>query len=114
MAFPIMHRVGPTSSIVLRREILLAHTDKATGQFFTDSHWIYLMSKKRLLAIIVLSATLAATGAVAHVTHAPLDATNRGVAAQGDAEEAVIRRLLEQFRTVNTTQSGGSDRRAFS
>lgn len=59
------------------------------------------MSKKRLLAIIVLSATLAATGAVAHVTHEPLDAVNRGVAEQRDSEEAVVRRLLEQFRTVN-------------
>jgi hypothetical protein len=29
-----------------------------------------------------------------------LDAANSGVAAQGDAEEAVIRRLLEQFRTI--------------
>ncbi|SDJ92361.1 MULTISPECIES: PepSY domain-containing protein [Bradyrhizobium] len=58
------------------------------------------MSKKKLLAIIVLSATLAATGARADFTHSPLDATNRGVAAQGDAEEAVIRRLLEQFRTI--------------
>jgi hypothetical protein len=55
------------------------------------------MSKKRLLAIIVLSATLAATGAIADVTHTPLDAANRSVAAQRDAEEAVIRRLLEQF-----------------
>ena len=58
------------------------------------------MSKKRLLAIIVLSVTLAATGAIADVTHSPLDAANRGVAAQRDAEEAVIRRLLEQFRTI--------------
>lgn len=57
------------------------------------------MSKKQLLAIIVLSATLAATGAIADVTRTPLDAANRGVAAQGDAEEAVIRRLLEQFRS---------------
>jgi uncharacterized membrane protein YkoI len=78
----------------------LAHTHKATGQFFTDSHWIHLMSKKRLLAIIVLSATLVVTGAIADVTHAPLDAANRGVTAQRDAEEAVIRRLLEQFRTI--------------
>jgi uncharacterized membrane protein YkoI len=38
------------------------------------------MSKKRLLAIIVLSATLAATGAIADVTHTPLDAANRSVA----------------------------------
>jgi uncharacterized membrane protein YkoI len=58
------------------------------------------MSKKRLLAIIVWSATLAATGARADVTHTPLDATNRGLAAQGDADEAAIRRLLEQFRAI--------------
>ncbi|MGY3610144.1 MULTISPECIES: PepSY domain-containing protein [unclassified Bradyrhizobium] len=58
------------------------------------------MSKKRLIAIIVWSATLAATGARADVTHTSLDATNRSVAAQGDADEAVIRRLLEQFRTI--------------
>ena len=58
------------------------------------------MSKKRLLAIIVWSATLAATGAIADVTHTPLDAANRGVTAQRDAEDAVIHRLLEQFRTI--------------
>ena len=58
------------------------------------------MSKKRLLAIMVLSATLAATGAIADVTHTLLDAANRGVAAQRDAEEAGVRRLLEQFRTI--------------
>ncbi|MCC8935582.1 PepSY domain-containing protein [Bradyrhizobium sp. Arg68] len=58
------------------------------------------MSKKRLFAIIVLSATFAATGARADVTHSPLDAANSGVAAQGDADEAAIRRLLEQFRTI--------------
>jgi hypothetical protein len=58
------------------------------------------MSKKRLLAIIVLSATLAATGAIADVTHTSLDAANRGVAAQRDAEQAAIHRLLKQFRTI--------------
>ena len=61
---------------------------------------MYLMSKKQLLAIIVWSATLAATGAMADVAHTPLDAANRGVAAQRDAEETVIHRLLEQFRTI--------------
>ena len=35
------------------------------------------MSKKRLLAIIVLSATLTATGTIADVTHTPLDAAFR-------------------------------------
>ena len=58
------------------------------------------MSKKRMLAIIVLSATFAATGARADVTHSPMNAANRGVAAQGDADEAAIRRLIEQFRTI--------------
>ena len=62
---------------------------------------MYLMSKKQLLAVIVWSAALAATGATADVTHTPLDAANRGVAAQRDADEAaVIHRLLEQFRTI--------------
>ena len=58
------------------------------------------MSKKRLLAIIVWSATLAATGAIADVTHTPLDGANPGAATQRDAEEAVTRRLLDQFRTI--------------
>ena len=58
------------------------------------------MSKQRLLAIIVLSATFAATGATADVTHTPLDAANRGVTAQRDAEDAAIHRLLEQFRVI--------------
>jgi uncharacterized membrane protein YkoI len=61
---------------------------------------MYLMSKKQLLAIIVWSATFAATGAMADITHTPMDAANRGVAAQRDAEETVIHRLLEQFRTI--------------
>ncbi|MDI4231799.1 PepSY domain-containing protein [Bradyrhizobium sp. 31Argb] len=58
------------------------------------------MSKKRLLATIVLSATFAVAGARADVTHTPLDDTNRGVAAQGDTDEAAMRRLLEQFRRI--------------
>jgi uncharacterized membrane protein YkoI len=58
------------------------------------------MSKKRLLAIIVLSATLAATGAIADVTHTPLDGANPGAATQRNAEEAVTRRLLDRFRTI--------------
>lgn len=58
------------------------------------------MSKKKLLAIIVWSATLAATGAIADVTHTPLDAANRDVAAQRDAEQVATHRLLEQFRAI--------------
>jgi uncharacterized membrane protein YkoI len=63
------------------------------------------MSKKRLIAIIVWFATLAATDAIAGVTHSPLDAANRGVTAQRDAEDAAIHRLLEQFRTIKITLS---------
>ena len=38
---------------------------------------------------------------MADVTHTPLDAANRGVAAQRDAEETVDSSpLLEQFRTI--------------
>jgi uncharacterized membrane protein YkoI len=58
------------------------------------------MSKKRLLAIIVWLAALATTGAIADVTHTPLDGANPGAATQHDAEEAVTRRLLDQFRTI--------------
>ena len=58
------------------------------------------MSKKRLLAIVIWFATLAPTGAIADVTHAPLDAAKPGVAAQREAEEAMNRRLLEQLRTI--------------
>ena len=58
------------------------------------------MSKKRLLAIVIWFATLAPTGAIADVTHTTLDAANRDAAAQRDAEEAVTRRLLDQFRNI--------------
>ena len=72
------------------------------------------MSKKRLLAIIVWFAALATTSAIADVTHTPLDGANPGAATQGDAEEAVTRRLLRSIsRHKNTTQSGGSDCRAY-
>ncbi len=58
------------------------------------------MSKKRLLAIIVWFAALATTGAIADVTRTPLDGSIPGAATQRDAEEAVTRRLLDQFRTI--------------
>ena len=58
------------------------------------------MSKKRLLAMMVWFAALAATGAIADVSHTPLDGANPGAAAQRDAEVAVTRRLLDQFRTI--------------
>jgi len=56
--------------------------------------------KKRLLTTIALAATLAATGARADVSDHPLDAVNGGGAAEGDGDEAAIRRLLDQFRTI--------------
>lgn len=76
------------------------HINNPTGQFLIASHWMHLMSKKKLLATIVWSATLAATGAMADVTHTPLDAANRGVAVQRDDEQLVIHRVLEQFRAI--------------
>jgi uncharacterized membrane protein YkoI len=76
------------------------HTNNSAGQFLTESYWMHLMSKKKLLAIIVWSARLAATGAIADVTHTPLDAANRDVAAQRDAEQVATHRLLEQFRAI--------------
>jgi uncharacterized membrane protein YkoI len=63
------------------------------------------MSKKRLLAIIVWSATLAATGAIADVAHTHFEPADRGVAAQRNAEDAVFRRVLEQFRTIKISLS---------
>ena len=58
------------------------------------------MSKKRLLAIVIWFATLAPTAAIADVIHTLLNAANSGVAARREAEEAMNRRLLEQFRTI--------------
>jgi uncharacterized membrane protein YkoI len=58
------------------------------------------MSKKCLFALMLWSAALAATGAVADVNHTPPDAT-----AQGDTEEKAIRRVLEQFRTTQVPLS---------
>jgi len=58
------------------------------------------MSKKHLLALIVCSAALAGTGATADVTQAPADADQQSAAAQGNADEAAIRRVLEQFSTT--------------
>ncbi|OKO83731.1 peptidase [Bradyrhizobium sp. AS23.2] len=54
---------------------------------------------------MVWSAALAATGTVADVAQRPLDADTRGATAQGEAEEAAIRRVLEQFRTTRVPLS---------
>lgn len=58
------------------------------------------MPKKLLFALIVWSATLAGTGAMADVMQAPVDAERQSAAAQGGVDEAAISRLLEQFRAT--------------
>ena len=58
------------------------------------------MSKKHLFALVVCSAALASTAATADVTQAPADAEQQSSAAQGDVNEAAMRRVLEQFRTT--------------
>jgi uncharacterized membrane protein YkoI len=58
------------------------------------------MPKNQLFALIVWSAMLAATGAMADVTRTPADAESRSAAAQADVDEAAMHRVLEQFRTT--------------
>lgn len=58
------------------------------------------MPTNQLFALIVWSATLAATGAMADVTRTPADAESRSAAAQADVDEAATHRVLEQFRTT--------------
>ncbi|WP_128931529.1 PepSY domain-containing protein [Bradyrhizobium zhanjiangense] len=62
------------------------------------------MSKQHLLALIVSTATLAATCAVADVRNAPA-ADSQTAAAQSDTEEAAIRRVLSEFRTTRVPLS---------
>jgi uncharacterized membrane protein YkoI len=68
--------------------------------FLSEHHRIYAMPKKQLLALIACSAVLAGTGAMAGVTQAPADAEQQSSAAQGNVDEAAMRRVLEQFRTT--------------
>ncbi|MET4291201.1 putative membrane protein YkoI [Bradyrhizobium sp. LB8.2] len=63
------------------------------------------MSKKRLFAFMLWSATIAATGAIAGVADPHLGAESPAAAAQGDAEEKATRRVLEQFRTTRVALS---------
>jgi uncharacterized membrane protein YkoI len=62
------------------------------------------MSKTHFFAL-VLSATLAAGGAVAAATPGPLEGESRASVAQEDAEEKALRRALEQFRTTQVPLS---------
>ncbi|WP_035685850.1 PepSY domain-containing protein [Bradyrhizobium sp. Cp5.3] len=61
--------------------------------------------KKQLFALMLWSATLAATGAVADVSQRSADADPVSAAAQKDSEEAAIQRVLEQFRTTRVPLS---------
>lgn len=63
------------------------------------------MLKKHLFALIVWSATLAATGALADVAQRPADADPVGAAAQSGSEETAIRRVLEQFHATHVPLS---------
>jgi uncharacterized membrane protein YkoI len=58
------------------------------------------MPKKQLFALIVCSAALAGSGALADVVQAPADTAQQSATAQGNVEEAAIRRVLEQFHTT--------------
>ncbi len=62
------------------------------------------MSKQHLFALMMWSATLAATAAVADVQN-PDDAGAQTAAAQSEAEEAGIRRVLTEFRTTRISLS---------
>ncbi|SFP55912.1 Peptidase propeptide and YPEB domain-containing protein [Bradyrhizobium sp. Ghvi] len=61
------------------------------------------MPKQHLLALIVWTAMLTASGAVADV-QSPAD-TDRSTTAPADAEDATIRRVLTEFRTVRVPLS---------
>ena len=63
------------------------------------------MSKKRLFALMLWSATVAATGAIADVADPPLGAEGPSAATQGDAEEKATRLVLEQFRSTHVALS---------
>ncbi|WFU39543.1 PepSY domain-containing protein [Bradyrhizobium sp. CB82] len=62
------------------------------------------MSKQHLFALIMWSATLAATGAVADVQKSA-DADSRSASAQSQVEEAAIQRVLSEFRTIRVPLS---------
>ncbi|MGX9425373.1 MULTISPECIES: PepSY domain-containing protein [Bradyrhizobium] len=62
------------------------------------------MTKKHLFALIMWSATLAATAAVADVQKSA-DADSRSTSAQSQAEEAAIQRVLSEFRTIRVPLS---------
>lgn len=58
------------------------------------------MSKIQLIALMVCSAALTGTGAMADITRAPSESAQERVAAQNNVYEAAIRRVLDQFHTA--------------
>lgn len=62
------------------------------------------MSTKHLFALLVWSATIAATGALADVQDSA-STESRNPSAQSDAEAAAIRRVLSEFRTTRVPLS---------
>ncbi|MDA9503828.1 peptidase [Bradyrhizobium sp. CCBAU 11386] len=58
------------------------------------------MPKKQLFALIVCSAALAVTGAMAGVGQASADAEQQNTTAQSNVDDAAMRRVLEQFRAT--------------
>ncbi|RZN20099.1 PepSY domain-containing protein [Bradyrhizobium sp. Leo121] len=62
------------------------------------------MSKQHLFALIMWSATLAATAAIAEVQD-PADTSARTATAQSQVEEVAIQRVLSEFRTVRVPLS---------
>ena len=62
------------------------------------------MSKQHLFALIMWSATLSATVAVADV-QTSADADSRSASAQSQTEEAAIQRVLSEFRTIRVPLS---------
>jgi uncharacterized membrane protein YkoI len=66
----------------------------------TNTTGLRAMPKKQLFALILCSAALAGSGAPAGVAQAPAEADQQSAAAQGDVEEAAVRRVLEQFHTT--------------
>ena len=68
--------------------------------FLDDPIGLTRCSEKLLVALIVCSAGLAGTGAMADVTQAPAIAEQQSTTAQDNVDEAAIRRVLERFSTT--------------
>lgn len=58
------------------------------------------MSKIQLIAVMVCSAVLTGTGAMADITRAPSESAQEMGATQDNVDEAAIRRVLDEFHTA--------------